>query len=264
MKLALLGCGKMGSALLKGILNKGLVLPTDVTLSDPHAPSATALAAQLPGTRIATTNLDAATGAHLVLLCVKPYDIPTVLAELTTLPQTLLVSIAAGVTLAKMETILQGTHRLIRVMPNTPALIGHGASAYALGTTATEADATTLHTLLTATGTALRVKESLLDAVTGLSGSGPAYVYTMIEALSDGGLLMGLSKEQSLLLAAQTVAGAAAMVLETGLHPALLRDQVTSPGGTTIAGLAALESAGLRHALISAVQAATLRAKELG
>ena len=264
MKLALLGCGKMGSALLKGILDKGHLPPADVTLSDPHAPSAAALASQLPGTRVAPSNLDAATGADLILLCVKPPDIPTLLTELLTLPPTLLISIAAGVTLAKMETILNGKHRLIRVMPNTPALIGHGASAYALGTTATEADATTLHTLLTSTGTALRVQENLLDAVTGLSGSGPAYVYTIIEALSDGGLLMGLSKEQSLHLAAQTVAGAAAMVLQTGLHPALLRDQVTSPGGTTIAGLAALEAHGLRHALISAVQAATLRAKELG
>ncbi len=264
MKIAILGCGKMGSALVKGVVQAGAVQATDVALSDVYPASREALAAELPGSRTAASNLEAATGADLVLLCVKPYDVVGVLQEISTLPQaTLVVSIAAGVPLGKLESAA-GKHRVIRVMPNTPAMIGQGAAAYSLGTTATEADAAATETLLAATGLAVRVAERLLDAVTGLSGSGPAYVYTFIEALADGGLQMGLSKEQALKLAAQTVAGAAAMVLQTGLHPAILRDQVTSPGGTTIAGLAALEEAGLRAACMAAVRAATLRAQELG
>ena len=265
MKLAIIGCGKMGGALVKGVVAAGVVKSADVALSDVYVPGRSQLAAALPGSREATSNLDAAAAADLVLLCVKPQEIPTVLAELATLPRaTLIVSIAAGVTLARMEAVVQGRHRLIRVMPNTPALIGKGAAAFALGAAATEDDAAAVTTLLAATGLSVRVPEKLLDVVTGLSGSGPAYVYTVIEALADGGVLMGLSKEQALQLAAQTVAGAAAMVLESGQHPAVLRDQVTSPGGTTIAGLAALEDAGLRHALISAVKSATLRSQALG
>ena len=264
MKLAILGCGKMGSALVKGVVAAGVVQGSDVSLSDVYAPGRQQLASELPGSRECSSNLEAATGADLVLLCVKPYDVAEVLKEISATPEsTLVVSIAAGVPLSKLEAAA-GKHRVIRVMPNTPAMIGKGAAAYALGSSATEADATATDKLLAATGLAVRVKESLLDAVTGLSGSGPAYVYTVIEALADGGLLMGLSKEQALKLAAQTVVGAAEMVLQTGLHPAILRDQVTSPGGTTIAGLAALERNGVRNAFMEAVKTATLRAKELG
>ncbi len=264
MKLAILGCGKMGGALVKGVVAAGVVQAKDVSLSDVYAPGRQALAAELPGSRECASNLEAATGADLVLLCVKPYDVVEVLKEISATPQaTLVVSIAAGVPLSKLEAAA-GKHRVIRVMPNTPAMIGQGAAAFSLGSTATEADATATNSLLSATGLAVRVAEKLLDAVTGLSGSGPAYVYTVIEAMADGGLQMGLSKEQAIKLAAQTVAGAAAMVLQTGLHPAILRDQVTSPGGTTIAGLAALERNGVRSAFMEAVQAATLRAKELG
>jgi pyrroline-5-carboxylate reductase len=148
-------------------------------------------------------------------------------------------------------------------MPNTPALVGEGASAYALGGTATEDDAKLVEKILSGVGLAVRVKESLLDAVTGLSGSGPAHVFTVIEALADGGVLMGLPRDLALKLAAQTVIGAAKMVRETGEHPAVLRDQVASPGGTTIAAIEALEDGGLRSALISAVRAATERSREL-
>lgn len=265
MRIAILGCGKMGGALVKGVVGAGIVQAAEVSLSDVYAASRKQLADALPGSHEAASNLEAAAGADLVLLCVKPTEVAGVLGELATLPvSTLVVSIAAGVTLQKMEAAAQGKHRIIRVMPNTPALIGQGAAAFALGTTATEEDARLVSALLAAAGIAVRVSEKLLDAVTGLSGSGPAYVYTIIEALADGGVLMGLSKEQALQLAAQTVAGAAAMVLQTGLHPAVLRDQVTSPGGTTIAGLAALEEGGLRHALIAAVKTATLRAQALG
>jgi pyrroline-5-carboxylate reductase len=148
-------------------------------------------------------------------------------------------------------------------MPNTPALIGQGASAFALGLRATEADAATVSALFGGIGVASKVKEEQLDAVTGLSGSGPAYIYTVIEALTDAGVLEGLPRALALQLAAQTVAGAAAMVLQSGEHPAALRDQVTSPGGTTIAGVAKLEEKGLRSSLIEAVRAATQRSREL-
>jgi pyrroline-5-carboxylate reductase len=154
--------------------------------------------------------------------------------------------------------------RIVRVMPNTPALIHKGAAAYALGHSATDADAEMVEKIFAAVGKVFRVKEEMLDVVTGLSGSGPAYIYVVVEALADAGVLMGLPRELALQLSAQTVAGAAEMVLETGLHPAQLKDQVTSPGGTTIAGLEALEAAGLRSAFLSAVRAATQRSRELG
>ena len=176
----------------------------------------------------------------------------------------LLLSIVAGLSIASLEKAAGENLRIIRVMPNTPALVLSGASAFALGTQATEADAEIAQKIFGVVGVAVRVKEALLDTVTGLSGSGPAYVYTFIEALADGGVLMGLPRELALQLAAKTVAGAAEMVMQSGLHPAVLRDQVTSPGGTTIAGLEALETGGLRAALIAAVRAATERATALG
>jgi pyrroline-5-carboxylate reductase len=175
----------------------------------------------------------------------------------------LVISIVAGLDSQALETAAGPDVRVVRVMPNTPALVGQGAAAYSLGNRATEGDAVLVEKILRGVGLAVRVKESLLDAVTGLSGSGPAYVFTVIEALADGGVLMGLPRDLALKLAAQTVAGAAAMVRDTGEHPAVLRDQVTSPGGTTIAGLEELESGGLRSALISAVRAATERSRQL-
>jgi pyrroline-5-carboxylate reductase len=263
--LAVLGCGKMGSALVQGVARRGVVAAADLRLADVYAAASTQLAAALPGAQAFANNADALAQAAVVLVSVKPGDVAKVLGEVAQLPQSvLIISIAAGVKIAAMEQAATAKHRVVRVMPNTPALVGMGAAAYALGSQATAEDAAFVETLLSATGVATKVAEPLLDAVTGLSGSGPAYVYTVIEALADGGLLMGLSKEQSLKLAAQTVAGAAQMVLETGLHPAVLRDQVTSPGGTTIAGLAQLEECGIRTALMRAVQAATNRSKELG
>ena len=176
----------------------------------------------------------------------------------------LLISIVAGLSIASLEKAAGGKLRVIRVMPITPALVLAGASAFATGTQATDEDAETARKIFGGVGVALQVKESLLDAVTGLSGSGPAYVYTVIEALADGGVLMGLPRELALQLAAKTVSGAAEMVLQGGLHPAVLRDQVASPGGTTIAGIEALEAGGLRAALIAAVRAAAERSAALG
>ncbi len=261
--LACLGTGKMGTALLQGIVSQGLIPAAAVSVFDSHAPAVAAAQAALPGIRTAADAVSAVQASEVVLLCVKPAGIVPLITSLQAVKESrLFISIAAGVTLKSMEAAA-GHHRVIRVMPNTPALIGQGAAAYACGSTATAADAAAAESLLGAVGTVTRVAEPLLDAVTGLSGSGPAYVYTFIEALADGGLAEGLTKEQAIQLAAQTVAGAAAMVLQSGLHPAVLRDQVTSPGGTTIAGLAALESRAFRSACIEAVRTATKRAREL-
>lgn len=263
MKLACLGSGKMGTALLQGIVARGVCSASDISISDPSAEALAKAASCVPGVRIAASNGEAAGGADVVLLCVKPAGILPLIDSLSALPPALLISIAAGVTLGSMEPFA-GPHRVVRVMPNTPALVGKGAAAYAPGALATEADCVLTEQILSAVGTVTRVPEKLLDAVTGLSGSGPAYLYLVIEALADGGVAEGLTKEQALLLAAQTAAGAAEMVLQTGQHPAVLRDQVTSPGGTTIAALAVLEAKGLRSALIEAVRTATRRARELG
>lgn len=200
----------------------------------------------------------------MLILCVKPGDVPEALREAGDLTGKLLISIAAGVPLRRLREWAPGAPRLIRVMPNTPALIGKGAAAYAAAEGATTEDMAVTERIFGAVGVVVSVKEELLDAVTGLSGSGPAFVYTVIEALADGGVLMGLPRDVALRLAAQTVLGAAAMVLETGMHPAQLRDQVTSPGGTTIAGIEVLEAAGMRAAIIGAVRAATERSSELG
>jgi len=176
----------------------------------------------------------------------------------------LLVSIAAGVPLETFRQSLGSGRRLVRVMPNTPALVGSGASAFALGGTATEDDAKLVEEMLSTVGIAVQVPENLLDAVTGLSGSGPAYGYQIIEALSDGGVRAGLQRASATKLAAQTLLGAARMVLETGEHPGALKDAVTSPGGTTIAGLYALETGGLRGILMDAVATAAERSRKLG
>jgi pyrroline-5-carboxylate reductase len=263
MTLACLGSGKMGTALLQGIVSRGVCAAGDIAISDPSEAAVAAAVAAVPGVVTAASNIEAARGADVVLLCVKPAGIIPLIESLGELPPKLLISIAAGVTLAGMEAAA-GHHRVIRVMPNTPALIGKGAAAFSPGRNATESDFRMAERLLGAVGIVTRVPEKLLDAVTGLSGSGPAYVYTVIEALADGGVAEGLTKDQALQLAAQTVAGAAEMVLQTGQHPAVLRDQVTSPGGTTIAGLAILEAKGLRSALIEAVRTAARRSRELG
>ena len=202
--------------------------------------------------------------SEIVFLAVKPQHMAGLFGELGTVPpDRLIVSIAAGVTLEQLVQGL-GSERVIRVMPNTPCLIGQGAAGYCLGRGATETDGKRVGQLLDAVGISCRLPESLMDAVTGLSGSGPAFVYSFIEALSDGGVAMGLPRETALRLAAQTVAGAAQMVQQSGEHPALLRDRVTSPGGTTIAGIEALERHAFRGTVISAVRAASERARDLG
>lgn len=214
---------------------------------------------------MASGNAEVANSSDIVFLAVKPQHMQPVLIELKGKPTAgkLVVSVAAGISLARLSAGLGPDARLIRVMPNTPCLVGQGASCYSRGTTATAEDGRRVGELLAAVGRAFEIPESLLDAVTGLSGSGPAFVYVIIEALSDGGVRMGLPRDIATALAVQTVRGAAEMVSITGEHPAVLKDRVASPGGTTIAGLQALESGGVRAALMAAVEAATRRSTEL-
>ncbi|MES2438250.1 MAG: pyrroline-5-carboxylate reductase [Verrucomicrobiota bacterium] len=266
MKLGVIGCGKMGTALVQGAIRAGVVAAGDIVGCDPYEKSRDAFSSAT-GARVTADVSEMATACDVILLCTKPLDVPTALADAAKAAAgapRLVISIAAGVTLAALEAAASENFRIIRAMPNTPALVGHGAAAYCLGSRATAADSQTAQSLLGAVGIAIEVPERLMDAVTGLSGSGPAYIYVVIDALADGGVRAGIPRADAVRLAAQTVLGSAAMVLETGEHPAVLKDMVTSPGGTTIAGLAALEKHGLRSALIEAVGAATLRAAELG
>ncbi|MCU0876379.1 MAG: pyrroline-5-carboxylate reductase [Pirellulaceae bacterium] len=259
------GAGQMAQALARGFVAAGQVTPDRVIAFDPVPAALAAFEREIPGSRGVAGNDIVAQEAQTIFLATKPQHAEGVFQQLRGKlpPGKLIVSIAAGIPLAKLAAGL-GTDRIVRVMPNTPMLVGCGASAYSLGPGATAADGQFVANLLGAAGLAYQVDERLLDAVTGLSGSGPAFVYLVIEALADGGVRMGLPREVALALAAQTVRGAAAMVLETHEHPAVLKDRVASPGGTTIAGLAALEQHGLRGALIAAVEAATHRSQELG
>src|SRR5271168_2007392 len=264
-KIGFFGAGKMATALAKGFVNAQIVFPREIIAADPFD-TARKQFAEETGAIIAYSNREVAESAHVLILATKPDQVAAVLAEISGSfePNHLLISIAAGVPIAKLEGGLPAGSRVIRVMPNTPSLVGAGASAFALGKSATAADGELAQKLLSAVGLALPVKESLLDAVTGLSGSGPAYVYQFIEALSDGGVASGLPRDIATKLAAQTVLGGAKMVLETGEHPGALKDQVTSPGGTTIEGLHALEKGKLRATVISAVRAAAEKSKKLG
>ncbi len=264
-RIGFVGAGRMATALAKGLTSSGFTSPEQVVASDP-LPAAHEQFSQQTGGRIVETNSDVFHDANIVFLAVKPQQMEAVLADVqdAVTSEHLLVSIAAGVPISTLTAALGKASRVVRVMPNTPALVGVGAAAYAIGGAATEHDGRLVEAMLSTVGIAVSVPEQLLDAVTGLSGSGPAYVFQVIEALSDGGVLVGLPREAATRLAAQTVLGAARMVLETGEHPGVLKDAVTSAGGTTIAGLHALERGGLRSTLMDAVQAATARSRQLG
>jgi len=260
-----LGAGKMASALASGWVRAGITCPDKLMASDVSAAAREAFTHTTGGSSTGF-NPDVIQFAPVVVLAVKPDQVAGVLREAAphVTENHLIISIAAGVTLAQIEGALPDGSRVARVMPNTPALIGASASAFALGRAATGADGDLTLRLFSAVGLALPVKESLLDAVTGLSGSGPAYAYLMIEALSDGGVAAGLPRDAATKLAAQTLFGAAKMALETGLHPGALKDMVTSPGGTTIEGIHELEKGGVRAALINAVRAAAEKSRKLG
>jgi pyrroline-5-carboxylate reductase len=265
LNIGFLGSGKMATALARGFVNAGIAKAGQIFAADP-ADAARQQFAAATGAKTLAANREVARRARVLILATKPDQAAAVLSEISgaLTKHHVIISIAAGVTLARLEVALPSGTRVIRVMPNTPALVGAGASAFASGSHATRADGELAKKLLSAVGIALPVKESLLDAVTGLSGSGPAYVYQFIEALSDGGVAAGLPREVATQLAAQTVLGGAKMVLATGMHPGALKDQVTSPGGTTIEGLHELEKGRLRGVVMNAVRAASDKSKKLG
>jgi len=264
-RIGIIGAGQMATALAIGFVESGLAQKEVLIVSDPDEKVRTRFAEQTGATTL-DDNRTVATSASIIILAVKPDKVLQVLSELSDLldGSKLIISIAAGVSISTMLDVLDDDARLIRVMPNTPCLIGEGVSAFALGGVADEEDAKTAAKLLTSVGVAFQVEESKIDAVTGLSGSGPAYIFTIIEALTEGGVRMGLPYDVALQLATQTVAGSAQMVAQTGEHPAVLKSRVMSPGGTTIAGVQILEEEGIRAALIAAVETATMRAEDLG
>jgi len=264
-RIALIGAGNMAEAILVGLLHGGRLTPASFIAAD----IIQARLSDLTGTYGITTtgsNRQAAEGADIVLLAVEPQVLDDVLIGIAPAvgPSQLIVSVAAGYPIARIVRHLTGTSRFVRAMANTPSTIREGMTALAYDATLSASDAATASALFEPIGRVVVVAERLMDAVTGLSGSGPAYVFVLIEALADGGVNMGLSRETARVLAAQTVAGAAKLILESHDHPAVLKDRVASPGGTTIEGLYELERGRMRGTLISAVEAATKRSAELG
>jgi pyrroline-5-carboxylate reductase len=255
----MIGGGRMGSALLQGLLDAGYAAPTELRVVEPLAARRDELAAEFPGVAVA----DAPIAAPENVVAVKPDHVAEACEALRAAGAGRVLSLAAGVTLTSLESWLGAGVPVVRSMPNTPALVGAGASAVACGSSAGDDDMEWAVTVLGAVGEVLTVDERALDAVTGLSGSGPAYVFLMLEAMIEGGVLNGLPRDVARRLATQTVMGAGRLAAETGEDPAALRAAVTSPGGTTAAGLAALEQASVRAAFMDAVSAATRRSREL-
>ena len=265
IRLGIIGGGVMAHSIVRGLLAARLVEPERILVSDLSA-ERRALFEKSCGVATTADNAEIVRQSTVVLLAVKPQSMAGLLSEIQPVagPDTLYLSIAAGVTTATLYAGLGRTGRIIRIMPNTAAQVLSSATALCRGPNATDDDLGIARSLFDALGTTVVVDEALMDAVTGLSGSGPAYMYLVIEALADAGVRNGLTRATALQLAAQTCAGAAKMVLETGEHPGVLKDQVTSPGGTTINGLYRLEKRGVRAAIIDAVSAAVARSKELG
>jgi pyrroline-5-carboxylate reductase len=258
---AFIGAGNMAEAIIRGVLHAGLFKPDALIASD-VAPARRLLMAEKYGIRTTSENLQASEEADCVVLGVKPMAVDSVLSEIRPLRDKVLISVAAGIPIARLRS---GDERgVIRVMPNAPASVHAGATVLTAAAGGDPSVLTFAVRIFESIGRVWVLSEGDLDAVTGLSGSGPAYVFMMIEALADGGVKSGLSREVALALAAQTVFGAAKMLIETGEHPARLKDFVASPGGTTMAGLHQMEVGGVRAALISAVEAATARSKVLG
>jgi pyrroline-5-carboxylate reductase len=264
-RIGMLGAGNMAGALIRGLLASKSVTAEQIVASDVRADHLKELEAKY-GIKTFSDNRELAKVSNLVVLAVKPQVIDRVLDQMADCfaPDTLLVSIAAGVPIRSLEARLPAHVRVVRAMPNTAAIALAGATGIAPGSRATKEDIDVTQALFAAIGRSVVLDESLIDAVTGLSGSGPAYIMVIIEALADGGVKVGLHRDTALLLAAQTVYGSAKLLLETGEHPGRLKDMVTSPGGTAIAGLHTLETGGIRRTLIDAVEAAAKRAAELG
>ncbi len=265
-KIAIIGTGNMGEALVSGLLVSGSSKAKNIICTDVRQYKLDAVKAKYK-VRTTGNNLKAVAASDIIIYAVKPQIMASTLAETAARLDVskLVISIAAGVPLAAMESCVSKDLRLVRVMPNIAAFVKEAATAIAAGSHATKEDVELTMEIFNSIGKCIFLKENyLMDAITGLSGSGPAYIFLIVDALADAGVKMGLSRQESLFLAAQTVLGAAKLLMETGEHPGQLKDKVTSPGGTAIAGLATLESGGLRTTLINAVEAATLRSKELG
>ena len=263
-KIGFLGGGAMGEALITGLLRAGLVAPSEICVSDVSDGRLEHLKQKL-GVNGTTDSRSVVKDADIVILAVKPQVMAPLLKEVAAVarPEQTFISIAAGITIDFIESCLDGPIPVVRVMPNTPCLVGEGASAVSTGKHAGGENVKKALAILAAAGRAVEVPESLLDCVTGLSGSGPAYMYVILEGFTDGAVRLGLPRDVARELAAQTMLGAAKMVLETGEHPGKLKDMVTTPGGTTAAGLFALEEGALRALLMKAVAAATQRSREL-
>lgn len=263
-KIGFIGGGNMAEALIKGLV-KAKFPGSSICVSDPSDVRRKHLG-KVYGVKTLADNREVACRCDLIVLAVKPQIVQeavTGIADIFSESQ-LLISILAGIDTASLESPFDGQPRIIRAMPNTPALVGCGATAICPGRFATVDDLSLAGHLFEAVGTVVMVAEAQIDAVTGLSGSGPAYVFNFIEALADGGVLEGLPRETALALAAQTVLGAARLVQESGEHPMVLKDRVCSPGGTTIAGVSELEAAGFSGTVIKAVSKASKRSRELG
>jgi pyrroline-5-carboxylate reductase len=264
LRVAVLGAGKMGGILLQGFLKNNLFAADQIVATVQHPDRALALSAQF-GVAVTTDNPEAAASADVILLGVKPIQVPALVAQIKPVltPEKLIVSFAASVTTASIEEAAGCELAVVRAMPNTPAMIGAGVTAVCAGRFCTSEKLAVAQRIFATVGRTVVVDEKHMDAVTGLSGSGPAFLYIIIEALAEAGVNVGLPRDVATLLAAQTTLGSARMVLETGYHPALLKDQVTTPAGCTVDGILELEEGGLRVTLIKAVKRATQRAKEL-
>lgn len=264
--LAVLGTGNIGRALLGGLLRGGDIPAGQLRATRRNPLALDDLRSALPGVTVSTDNAEAVRGASVVVVSVKPQNAAELFAGVAEhiAPGTLVLSTLAGVTTDWIAEALGQPLPVVRAMPNTPALVDEGATAISTGAHATDAHLMLARDVFAGVGIVELVQESLMDAVTGLSGSGPAYVFMVIEALTDAGVKQGLPRAVALKLSAQTVLGSARLVLDTGRHPAILRDEVTTPGGTTIAAVAELERHGLRTMLIDAVATATARSRELG
>jgi len=264
-RIVFVGAGNMAEALIRGLLRGGHCQPDEISASAPREERSSDLHERF-SIHTSTDNRTVLEGADIVIFSVKPQILSRVLEQVADAipPGALVISIAAGVPIAAIESRLREGSRVVRAMPNTPALVDAAATAIAAGVHANELDLVDAKRIFDAVGITVVLDESLLDAVTGLSGSGPAYVFLILEAMSDAGVKVGLSRRTAQLLAAQTVFGSAKLLIETNEHPGLLKDMVTSPGGTAITGLHTLEHGGLRTTLIDAVEAATRRSQELG
>jgi pyrroline-5-carboxylate reductase len=264
-KIAVLGCGKMGTILLQGFMKHGLVNKGEAVATVQHEEHRRQLTRELPGVAVSTDNRSAVSGAPVVLLAVKPQALPQLLDEIAPVlaPETLLISIAASTTTRFIQQHVSSNVHVVRAMPNTPAMVGAAMTALCAGATARKHHLDIVKSLFESVGRAVVVDEKHMDAITALSGSGPAFTFVILESMAEAGVKVGLPREMATMLAAQTLFGAAKLALETGHHPALLKDAVTTPAGCTIEGLIELEKGGLRVTMMNAVIKTTSRAAEL-